>query len=108
MAKFSKKKRWVSTDAWRGYDEPVFEIAGASDTGMWEDSPAPSDRVDIELVRVKKYLKEERIPYREVKGGSSNAFMGKRWIITDTENYPQKKKKVREWIDEQDFSYVHD
>jgi len=38
----STKSRWVSTDGWRGYSEPINGIGGCNHTGSWSDSPCPT------------------------------------------------------------------
>ena len=47
------------SDPWgRGsYPIPQYAVIGASDCGMWPDSPAPSDRVAAELEEFRKVLR---------------------------------------------------
>ena len=93
---FSKKTKWVSTDAWRGYEQPVYAVAGASDTGSWSDSPNPSIDVENEMNMIKKELSQSGIPTKEVITRSSNVFMGKRWLIAPKSIYPKAKKKSKD------------
>lgn len=82
----STKKKWISTDAWRGYEQPINAVAGANDTGSYSDSPCPSSVCKEELNRFKKKLKEEKIPFRQMVCRSSNVFCACRYILTHPEN----------------------
>ena len=57
----TKTKITEKGDAWgRGQViQPIYAVAGANDTGTWEDSPAPSYEVNDELKALQKHLKEE-------------------------------------------------
>lgn len=74
MSKISVKRKWVSTDGWRGYEEPINAVCGANDTGMWDDSPCPSTTREKELNMAKNILRKNRIKYRQVVCQSSNVF----------------------------------
>lgn len=106
---FSKKTKWVSTDAWRGYEQPVYAVAGASDTGSWSDSPNPSIDVEKEMNMIKKELAQIGVPTKEVVTRSSNVFMGKRWLIAPKGIYPKAKKKSKELLKKmiKETSYLH-
>jgi len=95
---FSRKLEWVSTDGWRGYERPVYAIAGSSDTGMWSDSPCPSDRVKAELTDLKKHLRSKGIHYREIITKSSNVFMIKHWLISSVEQFEEAVKVAEAWL----------
>jgi hypothetical protein len=107
---FSTKKKWVSTDAWRGYEQPIYAVAGSSDTGSWEDSPCPTCDVNKEMDMVKKELAEAGIPTKQIVTPSSNVFMGKRWLIAPKENFPQVKKKSKEVLKKllSQTKFIHD
>lgn len=102
MVTFSKKKGWVSTDAWRGYDQPIYAVAGASDTGSWDDSPAPSSLSKKEIGDIRRFLKSKGIHTQEVHGGSSNVFMGKRWVIVPPAEYEKAKRLADNYLAEHD------
>ena len=89
---FSTKKKWVSSDAWRGYEQPVYAVAGSSDTGTWEDSPCPTPDVNKEMDMIKRELAQAGVPTKQVGTPSSNVFMGKRWLVAPKENFPKAKK----------------
>jgi len=78
---WSRKKKYVRFNAWRGQEEPVYAVAGANDTGMSSDSPCPSDVCKAELGMVKQVLKENNIPARMATGQSSNVFCLCRYLI---------------------------
>lgn len=104
--KFSKKKKWVSTDAWRGYEEPVYAIAGVSDTGNWVDSPSPSHKTNAELRRFRLLLRKMGVPTRKVTGRTSNVFAGNQYLIAPKEMFPDAKKKVKELLRKKRYEYV--
>jgi hypothetical protein len=90
----SKKTKVTSQgDAWgRGrVVQPVYAVAGANDTGTWEDSPNPSYEVNDELENLQKHLKKQGIKSKIVHSESSNVFMIRRWIIVS----PKELKKAR-------------
>lgn len=98
MAKtISAKKRWVSTDAWRGYEEPVNAVAGANDTGTWGDSPCPSDVCTKELEGFKAILRKQKIRFHEITTQSSNVFCVHRYILTHPEDRERAKELAREY-----------
>ena len=59
MSYISKKTRWVSTDGWRGYYEPINAVAGANNTGSWDDSPCPSHVCESEINGFRKTSLED-------------------------------------------------
>jgi hypothetical protein len=107
---FSTETEWVSTDGWRGYERPIYAIAGASDTGMWSDSPCPTNIVSEELGALKQYLRSKGIKYREIAGRSSNAFMAKRWIISTVEHHKKALRVANEWLQKNRHTtrYIHE
>lgn len=106
--KISVKKKWVATDGWRGYERPIYAIAGASDTGMWEDSPAPSNKVNDELKSLKSFLTQKGIKSKIVTTKSSNNFMVKRWIVVPSEQMDEAKKVYEEYEQSKHPEYIHD
>jgi hypothetical protein len=108
--KFLMKTGWVSTDAWRGYSQPVYAVAGSSDTGTWSDSSCPTPDVTKEINDARNFLKSRGISTRETGARSSNVFMGKRWIIVTPEDYKKAKMLMAEYLKEHDSDtqYIHD
>jgi len=100
MAIFSRKKSWVSYDAWRGHEQPVYAVVGASDSGMWSDSPAPSDISKSEINAVRSFLKKNGVHTQEVHSATSNVFTGKRWVIVPPEEYEKAKALAGKYLQE--------
>lgn len=94
MGKFSLKKQWVNTDGWRGRYEPLYYVAGANDTGSWDDSPCPTAVCKRELGLVKQMLREAKIKYREVIMSSSNVFCAVRYVIVSIEDFKVAQELV--------------
>jgi hypothetical protein len=104
------KKKWISTDAWRGYEQPMFAVAGARDTGTWSDSPCPSGEVNRELQDLASFLRKKGVRVRMSSGQSSNVFMGKRWLVVPASHYAMAKRLVRSYItaNKSETRYIHD
>lgn len=96
---FDTTQRWVKTDAWRGYNEPIYAVCGANDTGTWDDSPCPSDVCERELNGAIEVLKSLKIPTKIVTCESSNVFCVHRYVIVPPKYFEEAKLIVREYID---------
>ena len=86
MSYISKKTKWVSTDGWRGYSEPINAIGGCNHTGSWSDSPCPTDVVKKELNGFKRILKQNGIRFRTFVCNTTNVFCQNVYILVDPEN----------------------
>lgn len=104
------RTRYHATDGWRGYDIPPRAIAGASDTGEWDDSPAPTASVTRELEAFKSYLRQHHVKFRTVHSLSSNAFMTKRWITAiDMDSFPRAAQLTVDYLAARPhLAYLHD
>lgn len=105
------KARYHHTDGWRGYEIPMLAVAGASDTGMAADSPAPSRAVTAELAAFKAFLRERGIQCKEVSTQSSNVFMVKRWIVVlDRGDFAKAARLTIAYMADHDgdTQYIHD
>lgn len=85
--KISKKTKWVSTDGWRGYEQPINAVAGANDTGTWENSPCPSGVCEKELKEFCAKLKKAGIGYGRMTCESSNVFCAHKYVIVAPEDH---------------------
>lgn len=107
-----KTKVTSKGDAWgRGYTtQPIYAVAGANDTGTWEDSPNPSYEVNDELKGVQKFLQEKGIKSKIVHTRSSNLFMIRRWIIVEPDKFAEAKKLTTEYLKEKESltKYIYD
>ena len=94
-----KKGRWVSTDAWRGYWKPSNSIIGQSMFGEEFDRKQQED----DLMKVKTFLKQKRIPYRIKATKSSNVFMIKRWVVVSSHYNlsPMQEKEIKEFAEKE-------
>ncbi len=79
----STKSRWVSTDGWRGYSEPINGIGGCNHTGSWSDSPCPTHVVKSELDGFKKILRQNKIKFKQFVTQSSNVFCQHVYILVN-------------------------
>lgn len=104
---FDFKRKWVSTDGMRGYNQPIGAVVGSSDTGTWSDSPCPSHVVKEELRAARKALATQGIECRTSFTTSSNGFMVKRWLLV-REVDKARAKVVIESIQEHRFLHGAD
>lgn len=96
----STKTHYVRTDGWRGYVEPIDAIAGANDTGDWNDSPCPSDVCKTELGKVKSELKKAKIKYKSMATNSANVFCLHRYILVAKEDKKKSLKIVEKCLED--------
>ena len=102
--------RYHRIDGWRGYSVPGAAVAGASDTGNWNDSPCPSFKVKQEIRRFQhEVLIPAGIKSRTRFGGSSNVFCGKRWVCVAPSDWDVAAKLALDWlaINDRDLRYLH-
>jgi hypothetical protein len=105
-----QKKRWISTSVYRGYSQPPYAVLGSSDTGMWSDSPCPSDKVKAELSGFRAFLRSKGIGSTIKTARSSNLFMFKRWVVVPKEDFAKAKKLADQYLKEKEkeTSYIHE
>lgn len=108
MAFKEENKKWVKTDAWRGYYQPSSAVIGASDTGLWEDSAYPSYEVNDELENFRTFLKHKGIGSRIKNEQSSNVFMTKRWVVVPSYDVEKAKQLAKQYLKEKETKYLHD
>lgn len=94
------KTKWVSTSAWRGYEQPIFAVAGANDTGTWSDSPCPSNVGEKELAGFRKLLRKAKIKYKETTCPSSNVFCVHRYIVVSEADHPAALVLAEQYLSE--------
>jgi len=105
-----QKKKWIRTDAWRGYYQSPYAVLGSSDTGTWEDSPAPSYEVDKELKDFQAYLRKKGIGSTIKTERSSNVFMVKRWVVVPPNDFKEAKKLAKQYMKEkkEETRHIHE
>lgn len=95
---FDTSTKYVRTGGWRGYSEPKFACAGANDTGMYSDSPCPSNVRENELGEVKKLLIKEGIKTKQIVCESSNVFCVHVYLVPMLKHVDRAREIVREYI----------
>ena len=94
---FDTTTKWVSNDAWRGYNEPIYAVCGANDTGSWGDSPCPTYVCDTELKEAIKALKG--IPIKCITTESSNVFCAHRYVIVPPNFIDEARRLFAEYYE---------
>lgn len=94
MEKISKRVKYVHTDGWRGYEEPINAVCGANNTGSWSDSPCPESVCLSELDQAKKVLIKNGIPYQLQWCNTSNVFCIHGYLVVPA----RRKKRAKELI----------
>ena len=92
---FIETSHWVSFNGQRGANQPTYGVAGANDTGMWDDSPCRTDVATAELNAVAAHLASRGIKTKEVTLEGSNVFCVHRYLIT----YPHEVDLARTLVD---------
>jgi hypothetical protein len=93
---------YKSTDGWRGYSEPIYAVAGANDTGMYSDSPCPSNIREKELKAIVDVLRGEGIKTREVVCVSSNVFCVHVYLVPKVKDVPKAREIVKTFLETND------
>jgi len=104
---FDTTQKWVASDGWRGYNEPIYAVCGANDTGMWSDSPCPSDVCERELTDAVRVIKNKGIPTKIVTCESSNVFCVHRYVIVPPKYVDVAREIVSEHIDSTDNRLIY-
>lgn len=95
---FCIRKKWIRSDAWRGYEQPIHAVACANDTGMWSDSPCPSNVCKKELDDIQRQLRKERISSRRTICRSSNVFCIHRYLICPPDDVDKGRDIVKSYL----------
>jgi hypothetical protein len=96
---FSTETRYVKTDGWRGYSEPKYAVCGANDTGMFEDSPCPSNVREKELNEAKAYLESRGIKTQEQVCETSNVFCVHVYLLAPVHRIEDARKIFAEYYE---------
>lgn len=92
--------QWISTDGWRGYEQPKYALAGANDTGMFDDSPCPSNVSMAEIDSITALLKSKGIPSRQVVTQTSNVFCIHHYVVVPPYYVATAREVVREYLND--------
>lgn len=88
------KTRYIHTDGWRGYSEPVNAVCGANNTGSWSDSPCPESVCLSELDEAKKALINAKIPYTLKWCETSNVFCIHGYLLVSGKARRERAKEL--------------
>jgi hypothetical protein len=106
--KISLKTKYIRTDGWRGYEQPVNAVCGANDTGSFSDSPCPSHVRKAEIGKAVKLLRQNKIPYRTTWCQSSNVFCVHQYVVVAPEHKETAISLIKPLVDETRLLYVID
>ena len=96
---YSMAKTYKKTDGWRGYEEPIYAIVGANDTGSYSDSPCPSDVRERELTAIKNLLLKSGIKTKQLVCQSSNVFCVHVYLVPKIKDVERGREIVKEYLD---------
>lgn len=86
-------------NGWRGYNEPIYAIAGANDTGMYSDSPCPSNVREMELKAIQEVLRQNGIKTREIVCESSNVFCVHVYLVPKVKDVQRGREIVKNYLE---------
>jgi hypothetical protein len=94
---------WDMTAEWinvygRGYYQPLYAVCGANDTGMFEDSPCPSDVGDKELMQIIDLLKKAKIDVKKAVLETSNVFCVHKYLVVKPMHINEARELVQNYI----------
>lgn len=90
---------YKKTDGWRGYSEPINAIVGANDTGMYSDSPCPSNVRERELNAISAELAKNGIKTKQVVCESSNVFCVHVYLVPKVKDVAKGREIVKAYLD---------
>lgn len=102
----STRKHWISTDGWRGYEQPISAVCGANNTGNSWDSPCPSNTCDQELRLAGSILRQNGIRYKRTWCRSSNVFCVHGYLCVEDKDIDRAKDLIRPLIDQTRLLYL--
>lgn len=94
---FSTKTKWVSSDGWRGYSEPIYAVCGANNTGSYSDSPCPTNVCEQEIKDARAYLKKKGFKTRLQACESSNIFCQHIYVLAPVSQIEQAREAFNEY-----------
>ena len=92
----SRKTKYVSTDGWRGYSQPINAVGGANDTGEYSDSPCKSSVRLREIAGFRKLLRKENIKSTVMVCETSNIFCVHFYVLV----HPNDRERALEIANE--------
>lgn len=104
---WDKSTGWVTSGGYRGYEEPVYAVCGANDTGMWEDSPCKSNVAEAELKEAKEALKKAGIPTKLMTCETSNVFCVHHYLIVRPIDKAKADKVMESHLENNDTELLY-
>lgn len=95
---YSFETRYVRAGGWSGYTEYVHAVAGANNTGGWDDSPCPSNVCESELNAIKTELKKHGITVKEKVAETTNVFCVHVYLIPKIKFVQKAREIVKEFL----------
>jgi len=108
MSNISMKTRWVAIDAWRGYMAFDNSIAGAPDTGTWDDSPCPTPVRKREIGMAKAVLRKAGIRHRTAWARTSNCFSKGQHVLVAPEDRERALQVLKPLVSETQLLWVEE
>jgi hypothetical protein len=96
----SLKKKWISTDAWRGYYQYDNSVMGGSILAGYGDPIADSHNEEEKkrIKAAKEILHSNKIPYKFAQARTSNVFSSVYDIVVDKDNVSKAKALLKEVV----------
>jgi len=100
------KLRYIKTDGWRGYSQPINAVCGANNTGNWSDSQCPEHVCLNELNNAKTKLINANIPYTFKWCETSNVFCVHGYILVKGRKKQIARKLIEPLVSESYLLYL--
>lgn len=104
---FDLSKTWISSDGWRGYEQPRFAVCGVNDTGNYDDSPCSSDVAKKEITEVINTFKTKAIPTKLVTCQTSNVFCVHHYLVVPPDYKDEAISIVEEHLKNVDTNLLY-
>ena len=108
MSTISRKTKWVNTGGWTGYGSFENAVAGATDTGTWDDSPCPTPVRKREIGMAKTALRKAKIPHVTAWAQTSNCFSVKQHVLVAPGDRERAIELLKPLVGETQLLWVED
>ena len=105
---FDLSTKYHRIDGWRGYEEPVYAIAGFNDTGTWSDSPCRTEVGQSEKELLLSALRAQGITTKTISLPTSNVFCMHHYIVVKVKDHAKGLELVEKFLAENhtDLMYI--
>jgi hypothetical protein len=95
----SLKKKWISTDAWRGYYEYDNSVMGGSILAGYDlIAERHNEEEKKRIKQAKEILHSNKIPYKFATARTSNVFSSVYDIVVDKDNVAKAKSLLKDVV----------